>query len=278
MLSDVSKQIQKLAVLVFISLLLSACGGAGEDESANTSSTASSSTTNTAKPDGTSSSSTSSSLAPDTTPPSTTSLQVYRISSTSITLKWQPSADNVEVSFYEIRRNDSIIATLSYPDSSIQDNGLNPNTTHSYTITSIDSSGNRSVRSSPLITKTLPSLGSISNTSSSSSASSIDASNSSNGGISVNSSSSSSSVDNQKTFSWSHPKFRENGNFLELDEIGGYELRFKQNPNEDFVYLTIEGNETTSLSTDFIPNNSIVEISTYDTNGLHSNFVAIQPQ
>lgn len=290
MLSDVSKQTHKLIALLFAALLLSACGGGGgEDGDADTNSSSSASTssnTNTAKPDAASSVS-SSSAAPDTAPPSATNVQVYKIASTRITLKWQPSADNVAVSFYEIRRNDTIIATPSYPDSSFQDNGLSSDTRYSYTITSVDSSGNRSVRSSPLITKTLP--GSTLNTGSSSSASSSDngdinisssASSSDNGGIDAASSTSSSSVDNNggmQTYTWSHPTSRKNGAYLELDEIGGYEIRFKPSLNNDFIYLTLEGNETTSFSSDLIPTNSIVEIAIYDINGLYSDFIGIEP-
>jgi len=127
-----------------------------------------------------------------------------------------------------------------------------PDTSYSYSITTVDTSGNRSVTSPTFTIKTL--VGQMTNDGSA------------------------SSNDDKQTFSWSHPAARQNGDYLELDAIGGYEIRFKSTPNDDFTYLNIEGNRTTSISTNLIPINSSVEISAYDINGLYSMFVSIRPE
>lgn len=344
MLTDAPKQLCRLTTLIFISLLVAACGGSGSTEEKSYSSTSASSESagiSSSEPISSSSSSeaSSSQSSVDTTPPSATNLQIYKISATSITLKWQPAADNVAVSAYEIRRNDVLIDTVSYPASSVLDKGLDAGNNYHYTITTVDSSGNRSTLSAPLMTKTLPDLtltigspannknngisedagspaiptdtfgsssslddqsanrpasslanSSIHTTSSSvassnpnisSAASSYSVSSQSSQALSSSSSSAHDSLLSPllpKTYSWSHPTARSNGDYLELDYIGGYELRFKMPLTNDYVYLVIEGNRITSLATDLIPLNTAVEIAVYDINGLYSNFVSLRPQ
>jgi hypothetical protein len=120
-------------------------------------------------------------------------------------------------------------------------------------------------------------LTTTSNASSSKAASSIGSTTSS-----VNQSSSApntdkNSTDEQKsvTVNWGHPSQRVNGSFLELDEIAGYELRFKQTSSSNFTYLKIEGNSSTHYVTTLIPAGSLIEIAVYDTNGVYSDFTAI---
>lgn len=74
---------------------------------------------------------------------------------------------------------------------------------------------------------------------------------------------------------WAHPNSRENGEYLELSEIGGYELRY-QGPKGDYVHLSLE-TFVTQLVTNELPKTAEFEIAVYDTDGRYSRFVPIQP-
>jgi len=83
-----------------------------------------------------------------------TNLTASSITSTSLTLAWTASTDNVGVTGYNVFRNGTQIATVtsgtSYPDS-----GLTSSTTYTYTVSAFDAAGNVSAPSSPLIVTTL---------------------------------------------------------------------------------------------------------------------------
>ncbi len=80
---------------------------------------------------------------PDTTPPSVpTGLRVTGTTSSSISLAWNASTDNVGVTGYEIRRDGSAIFSSS--STSFTDVGLGANTTHSYQVRALDAVPNRS--------------------------------------------------------------------------------------------------------------------------------------
>ncbi len=77
------------------------------------------------------------------------------------------------------------------------------------------------------------------------------------------------------TIEWAHPTARENGDYLELTEIGGYQIRYKAPTAAVFSYITIVGNGTTS----YVFTQSIVglqlQIAVYDSSGIYSDFVSI---
>jgi Cellulose binding domain len=80
---------------------------------------------------------------PDTTPPSVPGgLRVTGTTSSTISLAWNASTDNVGVTGYEVRRDGSTILTAS--GTSFTDVGLGANTTHSYVVRALDAAGNRS--------------------------------------------------------------------------------------------------------------------------------------
>ncbi len=80
---------------------------------------------------------------PDTTPPSVPGgLRVTGSASSTISLAWNASTDNVGVTGYEVRRDGSTILTAS--STSFTDVGLAANTTHSYVVRAVDGAGNRS--------------------------------------------------------------------------------------------------------------------------------------
>src|SRR5690606_21347961 len=105
--------------------------------------------------------------------------------------------------------------------------------------------------------------GNVSSSSSSSSSSSAKSSSSSSSSSKANSSSStpassSSSAKSSSsssaastggvTLEWSIPDARENGEYLELDQIGGYELRYKKATDTEYTTIVIEDGSVDSYT------------------------------
>lgn len=90
----------------------------------------------------------------DTAPPSApTGLTASGVTTTSVTLTWNASADDTGVSGYDVYRDGSLVgssAAASYTDA-----GLEPNTAYTYRITARDSAGNTSQASADLTVSTL---------------------------------------------------------------------------------------------------------------------------
>jgi hypothetical protein len=84
------------------------------------------------------------------------------------------------------------------------------------------------------------------------------------------------------TLSWYRPDHRENGEYLEIDELGGYELRYREGSEGSYSSVIIEDpwQDEFHLS-------SIVDVSTayryeyqiaaFDSSGLYSQFVSLEP-
>lgn len=241
----------------------------------------------------------------DTTPPTSTTLETYKISNTSITLIWEDATDNFGVASYFISRDGKKIATLKYPSYLLEDKNLTPSTAYTYSITTIDLAGNVSEESPAISVSTLPTPNSsaansskhssISSTSSRTSSSlfssssrnsssqfnsSLQSTSSSKSSSSARTSSSASSKANGSktvTISWTHANQRENGKFLELDEIAGYEIRFKKPTDTRFTYLMVSGNTTTELSYTGNLDGATFEIAVFDINGLYSQYAPVLP-
>ncbi len=91
----------------------------------------------------------------DTQPPSTpTGLTATSISSSSVSLSWNPSNDNVGVVGYDILRDGSQIGTSV--GTSFTDNTVAPDTSYTYTVRARDAGGNQSGLSSGLPVTTPP--------------------------------------------------------------------------------------------------------------------------
>jgi len=91
--------------------------------------------------------------AADITPPSTpTNLQSQNTASSSATITWSPSMDNLAVAGYRIFRNGVQVATTSL--TSCTDTGLTALTGYVYTITAFDTSNNYSASSAQLFVTT----------------------------------------------------------------------------------------------------------------------------
>lgn len=79
------------------------------------------------------------------------------------------------------------------------------------------------------------------------------------------------------TLKWSHPNQRENGAYLELDEIGGYEIRYRASEQDPFQSVVIEGSTTTTYQLS-ASGTYDYELAAFDQQGLYSEFVDIDPQ
>lgn len=83
--------------------------------------------------------------------------------------------------------------------------------------------------------------------------------------------------DGQKTLvlEWSPPTARENGEYLEEHEIGGYEIRYRSSEKEDYEVVTIEDGMTDEYEFTNLTGTVQFEIATYDSDGLYSIFVPL---
>lgn len=86
-----------------------------------------------------------------------------------------------------------------------------------------------------------------------------------------------SGIDGPAVIYWSIPTHRENGEHLDITEIGGYELRYKKKSASDFSRITIASGFTDTYYFDYLRGEYVFEIATFDVNGLYSNFVPISP-
>lgn len=93
----------------------------------------------------------------DTTPPTApANLQATGKSSTSVSLSWSPSTDNVGVTGYTVSYGAN---ELNVSGTSATITGLTPNTTYTFTVKARDAAGNISPPSSPLSVTTDPAAG-----------------------------------------------------------------------------------------------------------------------
>ena len=90
---------------------------------------------------------------PDTqTPSPPTNLTATPLSATRLNLAWTASTDNGTVADYKVTRDGAQIATTT--SNSYSDNGLAPDTTHTYSVQAVDAAGNISNPSNTLVVTT----------------------------------------------------------------------------------------------------------------------------
>jgi chitodextrinase len=95
--------------------------------------------------------------APDTAAPSIpTGLTATATSSSQISLSWTASTDNVAVTGYRVYRGGALLVTLGAV-TSLQNTGLTPSTSYSYTVQAVDAAGNASAQSTAASATTLAS-------------------------------------------------------------------------------------------------------------------------
>lgn len=75
---------------------------------------------------------------------------------------------------------------------------------------------------------------------------------------------------------WSAPHQRENGAFLDITELGGYELRYKRKSDTRYTSIIINDIYTDAYYFDNLEGEYEFQIAAYDMNGLYSPFVQIK--
>lgn len=91
------------------------------------------------------------------------------------------------------------------------------------------------------------------------------------------SSSSAAPVSGDVVIEWYIPTERENGDYLELYEIGGYEIRYKLTSTEDYQSVVIDDGTVDHYDLGELSGDYEFQIATFDVNGLYSEFVSISP-
>jgi chitodextrinase len=100
------------------------------------------------------------SLAGDKTAPSVpTGVSATATSSTTATVTWKASTDNVAVTGYDVFRNGTKVKTLAGTGTSFSDTGLQPSTSYTYTVDAFDAAANTSAQSTPSAPVTTPAGG-----------------------------------------------------------------------------------------------------------------------
>lgn len=72
---------------------------------------------------------------------------------------------------------------------------------------------------------------------------------------------------------WTQPILREDGEILDLDELGGYELRYKFKEDPVFTYMRIQDPGKTEHRFNWLEGDYEFQIAAYDRDGVYSNFV-----
>ena len=91
----------------------------------------------------------------DTTPPSAPSnLTTTNITSSSVSLRWTASTDDVGVVVYQVLLNGNPASTVASTSATVS--GLAAGTTYSFAAKALDAAGNSSAASSPLVVTTSP--------------------------------------------------------------------------------------------------------------------------
>lgn len=127
------------------------------------------------------------------------------------------------------------------------------------------------------------SLVSSSVSSSSSSPAAVSSSSSSKAAVSSSSMSSSSAVSAQPVagpvgLSWTPPDKRENGNYLDIADLGGYEIRYKKTTDTKYTYISINDPWTNTYQFEWLDGSYVFQIAAFDKNGIYSPFVDIHKQ
>jgi hypothetical protein len=87
-----------------------------------------------------------------------------------------------------------------------------------------------------------------------------------------------STVAGPVNFSWLAPNLRENGDYLDVTELGGYAFRYKKTTDNTFNYVTIGDAWTNYQNFAWLEGTYVFQVAAFDKNGLYSSFVDIAPQ
>lgn len=244
-------------------------------------------------------------------------ISLYRLSETGITVTWDDTNTGAIAHYLVKRDNDLIAmveypalafadrglppaSTHTYSITAIDDRGNNLGDSDSLTVqtlglayssvassyassqsSNIAVSSNSAKSSSSTHSSVWSSLPSSSSVSTSKPAFSSSSSSSKPASSSSSSKPASSSAPNKGgqaiTITWDHPKQRENGTYLELDEIAGYEIRYRKPTDTRYTYIVINSNKVREYTTSIPAQGTEFEIAVFDTGGLYSRFNKVNP-
>jgi hypothetical protein len=94
----------------------------------------------------------------------------------------------------------------------------------------------------------------------------------------ANTTSSASSVAGPVGLRWTAPSKRENGNYLDITELAGYELRYKKSTDAKFTYVTINDPWTNTYNFPSLNGDYVFQIAAFDKEGVYSPFVDLARQ
>lgn len=147
-----------------------------------------------------------------------------------------------------------------------------PDSTDKITSSSMSSTPASSAKSSSSISSAPAVVGKSSSSISSAVSSTISKSSSS-----AASSVASTDIDGAVQIYWAVPTTRENGEYLDITEIGGYEVRYKLKSASSFTSVVIKDAFIDAYYFDYLKGDYEFEIATFDKTGLYSKFVPVNP-
>ncbi|MDR7088648.1 fibronectin type III domain-containing protein [Cellvibrio fibrivorans] len=166
------------------------------------------------------------------------------------------------------------IRTLALANSSTASTNSSASAKSSSSLHSSLKSSSSSLRSSSS-SKSSTSMSSSSRPNSSASSQSSSAFSSASSKSSSASSTASSAAIETITITWGHPNQREDGSYLELEDIGGYEIRYRKPTGARYTYINLNGNRTTEYIFTGPVRDLEFEIAVFDTTGLYSRYIKI---
>lgn len=85
-------------------------------------------------------------------------------------------------------------------------------------------------------------------------------------------------IDGAVQIYWSVPVSRENGDYLDITEIGGYEVRYKLKSDTNYTSIVIKDAFIDAYYFDYLKGDYEFEIATFDKTGLYSKFIPVAPE
>lgn len=76
---------------------------------------------------------------------------------------------------------------------------------------------------------------------------------------------------------WNIPRLREDGTNLDINELGGYELRYRRTAETEYTYVSIEDAWKNEHNISWLEGNYVFEVAAFDKNGLYSKFIPVRP-
>lgn len=175
--------------------------------------------------------------------------------------------------WFKIENITSTTTSSSAPSASSSSTPTTSSSSSKAPVFTPSSSSAAALSSSSISSKAASSTISISSSSSSKAAVS-----SSSSSISSSAASSAASVVGPVNLNWTRPIARENGNILDITELGGYELRYRKVAENAYTYVTINDAWTNTYNFAWLEGTYVFQIAAFDNSGLYSNFINLDPK